>query len=146
MAEPTAGAAPARRPIVPFLRLGERDGDARLVGHKCSKCGALYFSKRVACAKCSAEGPFNEVALGTRGKLYVYSIVHQSAPGVPTPFVSAIVDLDDGIAVRCTLIDVEPDPAKLRFDMPVEMITRTVRTDQEGKEVVAFFFRPARGN
>ncbi|MEW6269551.1 MAG: OB-fold domain-containing protein [Thermodesulfobacteriota bacterium] len=146
MAEQAAAAAPARRPIVPFLRLGEREGEARLIGQKCAGCGALYFSKRVACAKCAAEGPFNEVPLSTRGKLYVYSIVHQSAPGVQTPFVSAIVDLEDGIAVRCTLVDVEPDPAKLAFDMPVEMVTRAVRTDQEGKEVVAFFFRPARGN
>jgi uncharacterized OB-fold protein len=72
----------------------------------------------------------------------VYTIVHQSAPGVPVPFVSAIVDLEDGISVRCTLIDVEPDPANLRFDMPVRMVTKTVRADPDGTEVVAFFFRP----
>ena len=145
MPEAQSNPAPARRPIVPFLHLGTDAGEPdRLHGFKCGRCGALYLSARVACAKCSAEGGFQEVALSTRGKLYVYSIVHQSAPGVAVPFVSAIVDLDDGIAVRCTLIDVEPDPAKIRFDMPVDMITRTVRQDKEGTEVVAFFFRPAR--
>lgn len=133
-----------RQPIVPFLRLGSGAEQAdSLVGWKCGACGALYLSRRVACARCSVEGGFLEVALSPRGKLYVYTIVHQSAPGVPVPFVSAIVDLEDGIAVRCTLIDVEPEPAKLRFDMPVEMVTRTVRQDKEGNDVVAFFFRPA---
>jgi uncharacterized OB-fold protein len=135
--------APVRRPIVSFLRLGEGGKPDTLAGYRCSSCGALFLSPRVACARCSTEGGFSEVELSRRGKLYVYSIVHQSAPGVPVPFISAIVDLDDGIAVRCTLVDVEPDPAKLRFDMPVEMITRTVRQDKEGKDVVAFFFRPA---
>ncbi|HZR79796.1 MAG TPA: OB-fold domain-containing protein [Candidatus Binatia bacterium] len=143
MAAAEPAPAPTRRPIVPFLRLGTGGEPDRLMGYRCGSCGALFLSNRVACAKCSAEGGFEEVALSPRGKLYVYSIVHQSAPGVPVPFVSAIVDLQDGISVRCTLIDVEPDPAKLKFDMPVEMVTKTVRQDKEGNDVVAFFFRPA---
>jgi uncharacterized protein len=144
----SAEGAPAtvqRRPIVPFLHLGEGQGEKPyLVGYRCAGCGATYLSRRVACPKCTAIGGFEQVKLGDRGKLYVFTIVHQSAPGVATPFISAIVDLPEGVAVRSTLIDVEPDPAKLRFDMPVEMVTKTVRTDKEGKEVVAFFFRPAR--
>jgi hypothetical protein len=135
-----------RRPIVPFLHLGEGPGDKPyLSGYRCGSCGTTYLSRRVACAKCATEGGFQQVKLKDRGKLYVYTIVHQSAPGVATPFISAIVDLDEGVAVRCTLIDVDADPAKLRFDMPVEMVTKTVRTDKEGKEVVAFFFRPLKG-
>ena len=138
-----AESAPRRRPIVPFLELGDAaGGKPHLLGYRCAGCGAIYFSSRVACAKCATEGGFERIRLGDKGKLYVYSIVHQSAPGVKTPFISAIVDLPEGVAVRCTLVDVEPDPAKLAFDMPVEMITRTVRTDNEGVEVVAFFFRP----
>jgi len=142
----SAEGAPAtapRRPIVPFLHLGDEPGEKPyLVGHRCGGCGAIYLSRRVACPKCTATGGFETVKLGDRGKLYVFTIVHQSAPGVATPFISAIVDLPEGVAVRSTLVDVEPDPAKLSFDMPVEMVTRTVRTDKEGKEVVAFFFRP----
>jgi uncharacterized OB-fold protein len=64
-------------------------------------------------------------------------------PGVPTPYVAAIVDLPEGVSVRCNLVDVEPDPGRLAFGMPVRMVTRTVRTDNEGNDVVAFFFRPA---
>src|SRR5437867_11192102 len=78
------------------------------------------------------------------GKLWVYSIVHQSSPGVPVPYVAAIVDLPEGVSVRCSLIDVPPDPAALSFGMPVEMTTRVSQQDREGNDVVAFYFRPLR--
>ena len=130
------------RPIVPFLALGERP---HLMGLRCKGCGATYLkSGRIACAKCGAAGNFEDVQLGQQGTLWVYSIVHQSAPGIPVPYVSAIVDLPEKVSVRCTLIDVEPDPAKLAFGMPVKMITKKVRTDKEGRDVIAFFFTPTK--
>jgi uncharacterized OB-fold protein len=131
------------RPIVPFLRLGSNGEKPHLVGKKCSRCGAVYLGNRVACSKCYATGPFNEIRLSDRGTLWVYSIVHQSAPGIPTPYVAAIVDLPEGASVRCTLIDVEPNPERIQFGMPVEMVTKKVREDKDGNDVIAFFFRPA---
>jgi uncharacterized OB-fold protein len=142
MAEPTQTATPEQkqRPIVPFLRLGDRP---HLVGLKCRTCGATYLlGGRVACAKCGTPGSFDEIALSDHGKLWVYSIVHQAPPGVPTPYVAAIIDLPEQVAVRCTLIDIEPDPAKIQLSMPVQMVTKKVRTDKEGRDVIAFFFRP----
>lgn len=135
-----------RRPIVPFLRLGEAGERPYLVAKKCTRCGALYWGNRVACGRCHAVGSFEETRVSDRGSLWTYSIVHQSVPGVPVPYVAAIVDLPEGISVRCTLVDVEPDPARLRFGMPVEMVTRKVREDKEGNDVIAFFFRPAEGS
>ena len=132
------------RPIVPFLHLGGAGDTPHLVGRKCGPCGAIYLSARVACSKCFATGPFDDIRLSDRGTLWVYSIVHQSAPGVPTPYVAAIVDLPEGVSVRCTIVDAEPTPDSLPFGMPVEMITRKVREDKEGNDVIAFFFRPAR--
>jgi len=130
----------AERPIVPFLVLADRP---HLAGLRCRTCGASYLkSGRVACAKCGQARSFDDVRLSDRGALWVYSIVHQSAPGIPVPYVAAIVDLPDGVSVRCTLIDVEPDPAKLPFGMPVKMVTKKVRTDKEGRDVIAFFFTP----
>ena len=57
---------------------------------------------------------------------------------------SAIVDLPEGVSVRCNLIDVEPDPEAIRFGMPVEMTTGVSQQDSEGNDVVAFYFRPVR--
>jgi hypothetical protein len=134
------------RPIVPFLRLAAGPGEKPyLTGWRCAACRAMYLGARVACAKCFTPGRLESVRLSDRGTLWVYSIVHQSVPGVPVPYVAAIVDLPEGVSVRCNLVDVEPDPARLRFGMPVEMVTRTVRQDKEGNDVVAFFFRPAEG-
>lgn len=135
------GDVAARRPIVPFLRVPD-DGEPYLVGERCAACGAVYLGKRRACSKCTATGPFEEVRLSRKGTLWVWSIVHQSMPGVPVPYVVGIVDLPEGVSVRCNLVDVEPDPARLRFGMPVEMTTGVSQQDREGNDVVAFYFRP----
>lgn len=133
-----------RRPIVPFLHLPE-SGDPHLVGQKCSGCGAVYLGSRIACSKCYARGPFTEVPLSRRGSVWVYSIVHQSFPGVPVPYVVAVVDLPEGVSVRCNLIDVTPEPDAIRFGMPVEMTTGVSQQDKQGNDVVAFYFRPVAG-
>jgi uncharacterized OB-fold protein len=78
------------------------------------------------------------------GKLYSYSIVHRSFPGIDVPYVSAVVDLDDGVAIKGNLIDVEPDPAKIEFDMPVEVVFKDAlgRKDRDGNSYLSFFFQP----
>jgi uncharacterized OB-fold protein len=134
------------RPIVPFLRLGREGEQPHLVAKKCANCGAVYLGSRVACSKCTSAGPFNEIRLSDHGTVWVYSIVHQSAPGIPVPYVAAIVDLPEGVSVRCTLTDVEPKPECIPFGMPVEMVTKKVREDKDGTDVIAFFYRPASGN
>jgi len=133
----------ARRPIVPFLRLPD-GAEPYLAGQRCTGCGAVFLGTRRACARCTAQGSFEEIPLSRRGTLWVYSIVHQSAPGVPVPYVVGVVDLPEGVSVRCNLVDVEPDPARLRFGMPVEMTTGVSQQDREGRDVVAFYFRPVK--
>lgn len=147
------GTGNRQRAIVPMLRLPTSpDEQPYLVGYRCPACGAHFIgSGRVGCSKCTATQPLTEVKLSNRGSLYVYSIVHQSVPGVAVPYVSAIVDLPEGVSVRCNLVDVEPDPAKLEFGMPVELVTRKVRErteknaqgEEETIDIVAFFFKPS---
>src|SRR5205823_13023552 len=141
-----------QRPITAMLRLPTVPGEKPyLVGYRCSACGATYVGEgRIGCSKCTATGPLQEIRLSDRGSLYVYSIVHQSVPGVPVPYVSAIVDLPEGVSVRCNIVDIEPDPAKIKFGMPVEMVTRKVSVrkvqNAAGVEVtiviIAFYFMP----
>jgi uncharacterized OB-fold protein len=131
-----------QRPIVPFLCLPE-GGEPYLAGQRCTQCGAVYLSGRRACSRCTGRGPFEAVRLSARGTLWVWSIVHQSVPGVKVPYVVGVVDLPEGVSVRCNIVDVEPDPSKLRFGMPVEMTTGVSQQDREGNDVVAFYFRPA---
>jgi uncharacterized OB-fold protein len=138
--------ATQKRPILPFLRIPEDSAEKPyLVGSKCSNCGLVYLGARMGCSKCLSTEPMQEVKLSDHGELHVFSIVHQSAPGIPTPYVAAIVDLPEGVSVRCNIEGVEPDPKNLKFGMPVEMYTETVHVDKEGNEIVAFKFRPSNG-
>ncbi len=134
------------RPIVPFLRL---EPTPHLVGKKCASCGAIFLDQRpVACARCGADGQFSEVVLSNRGKVHVFSVVHQSFPGIKTPYITAIVDLPEGVSVRANLVDVDPDEAEKNphkiFDMPVEMVTSVSGKDREGHDVIVFSYRPVR--
>ena len=131
-----------QKPIVPFLRLPENE-KPYLAGSRCKSCGATYLGTRMACSKCFSTAEMDAVKLSDKGELHVFSIVHQSAPGVPTPYVAAIVDLPEGVSVRCNINGVDPDPSKLKFGMPVQMKTEKIRTDREGNDVIAFSFTPA---
>jgi uncharacterized OB-fold protein len=145
MAEQAQATDSGPRPIVPFLKLGPQP---HLEGQKCS-CGAIFLDpKRVACSKCGAAGSLKPIPLSTKGKVYVFSVVHQSFPGIKTPYLTAIVDLPEGVSVRSNLIDVNPEEAqknpKNLFDMPVELVTNVVAKDREGHDVVAFQFKPSK--
>ncbi|MDG2278083.1 MAG: OB-fold domain-containing protein [Pseudomonadales bacterium] len=87
------------------------------------------------------------VTLPNSGKLYSYSIVHRSFPGIDVPYISAIVDLDDGTAIKGNLINVEPDPEKIEFDMPVDVVFDDAlgRKDRDGNSYISYFFQPKAG-
>ena len=141
MSEENATSGPL--PVVDFLKLPE-GGDPYLEGHKCSSCDAMYLGNRKVCAKCGNRGTIKATKMANTGTLYVYSIVHRSFPGIEVPYVSAIVDLDGGGTVKGNLINVEPDPEKIEFGMPVEVVYKDAlgRKDKEGNSYVSYFFQP----
>ena len=117
------------------------DGEPHLVAHECSKCGARFFDRRNACAKCFAT-EFTTVPIATEGTVRAFTIVTFAAPGIPTPFVASVVDCD-GTQVRANLTNVEPDPEHVRTGMQVRLATYSLGTDSEGAEAVGFAFEPA---
>jgi uncharacterized OB-fold protein len=127
-------------PIVDYLVLD--DGAPHLVANRCDTCGALYFDRRNACAKCSGRS-FSKERLADDGKVRSYTIVHRAAPGVPTPYVSAIVDLSGGGVVKANLLNVEPSPDTVRFGMDVRLATTVAGVDDEGTEAVQVGYEPA---
>ncbi len=146
MAEQAQAVETGPKPIVPFLKLQPKP---HLMGCKCSACGATFLdTKRVACSKCGATDTLKPVQLSDKGKVWVFSVVHQSFPGIKTPYITAIVDLPEGVSVRTNIIGVEAEDAqknpKQMFDMPVEMVTNVVAKDRQGNDVVAFAFKPSK--
>lgn len=130
-------------PVVEYLKIPD-GGDPYLEGHKCGSCGAIFLGERNVCSKCGARDQMDTVKLANSGKLYSFSIVHRSFPGIDVPYVSAVVDLDDGVAIKGNLIDVEPDPDKIKFDMPVDVVFDDAlgRKDRDGNAYLSFFFKP----
>ena len=139
------GKAGAPLPVVDYLKL-PAGGDPYLEGHKCRACGAMFLGARATCSKCGARDQMEAVKLSNRGRLYAYSIVYRSFPGIAVPYVSAIVDLDGGGTVKGNLINVTPDPAAIEFGMPVEVVygDELGRKDADGNSYVSFFFQPRR--
>ncbi len=131
-------------PVVPYLKIPE-GGEPYLEGHKCGACGATFLGERSVCSKCGARDQMEVVTLPTKGELYAYSIVHRSFPGIDVPYVSAVVDLEDGTAIKGNLINVEPDPEKIAFGMPVEVVFDDAlgRKDKDGNSYLSYFFQPA---
>lgn len=131
-------------PVVSWLKLPE-NGDPYLEGYKCGACGAVYLGERSTCSKCGARDKLAPEKLSNKGKLYSFSIVHRSFPGVEVPYISAIVDLEGGGTIKGNLIGIDPDPAKIKFDMPVEVVYDDAlgRKDQQGNSYISYFFKPA---
>ena len=129
---------PGQIPIVDYLVLGD---DPHLVATACTACGARYFDRRNACASCFATD-FRKVDIATEGTVKAFTIVAFAAPGVPVPFVAALVDCD-GTSVRGNLANVQADPEHVTLGMKVRLTTVAVGTDEAGTEAINFAFEPA---
>ena len=127
-------------PLVDYLQLGE---DPHLVANECTSCGARFFDRRNACAACEATA-FTKVAVPTSGEVRAYTIVSFAAPGIPVPYVAAVVDCD-GTSVKANLINVTPDPEHVTLGMKVRLATEVIGTDDNGTEAVGFGFEPLGG-
>jgi len=128
----------AQVPLVDYLVLG---ADPHMVANECTECGARYFDRRNACANCSGT-QFKKVDVATTGVVRAFTIVAFAAPGIPVPFVSAIVDCD-GTSVRANLVNVDPDAEHVKTGLNVRLTTFPIGTDEAGTEAIGFGFEPA---
>lgn len=126
-------------PIVDYLVLD--DGPAHLVASESTESGALYLDRRNADAKSGKTG-FKPRRLADTGTVRTFTIVHRAAPGVPTPYVSAVIDLDGGGVVKANLLNIEPSPDHVKFGLAVRLTTYVAGVDDDGTEAVAFAYEP----
>jgi len=132
------------RPAMPFIKYNER-GDPFVEGRRCSVCKAVMTANPLACPSCGARDSLAPFAASDKGVLHSYSIVFRSFPGVQTPFISAIVDLEDGVTLKGVLRGVEPKPEAIKFGQPVKVVFDDAlgRKDREGRSYISYFFEPA---
>lgn len=127
-------------PIVDYLVID--DGPPHLVQQRCQACGAGYFDRRNACARCGARD-FEAVSIEGEGLIRTFTIVHRAAPNVPTPYVSAVVETTDGVQVKSNIVGTDPDPDHVRLAMPVRLTTYVAGTDDDGTEAIGFGYAPS---
>ena len=114
-----------------------------LVGEVCPSCDAKLFRPRDVCLECGQEAK-THFSFSGRGEVYSFTLVHDAPNGFDdgSPYTIAIVKLEEGPLVTAQLTDLEHE--KLVIGMPVEMVTRKIRstTDERGMLVYGYKFRP----
>ena len=114
-----------------------------LVGEECDSCGVKLFPPRDVCLECLAPAKELYTFTGT-GEIFSYTTIYDAPAGYEhnTPYTVALVKLDEGPVLTAQLTDVNKED--IYIGMPVEMVTRKLRSDgEEGMIVYGYKFRPA---
>ena len=106
---------------------------------RCKACGELHYYPRPFCPNCFSWD-LEWVRCSGRGKVYSYVINHRPAPGFQdeAPHIIAVIELEEGPRMMGNVSGIEPDPAKVQVDMPVEIIFEDVND-----QLTMFKFKPA---
>ncbi|QBY55401.1 Zn-ribbon domain-containing OB-fold protein [Cupriavidus oxalaticus] len=115
-AKPVPAPLPATRPFWEGAQAGE------LRVQLCDCCGKHVLYPRLRCPSCGADA-LSWVRASGRARLYSYVISHLAMPGWAgeTPYVIAVVELEEGPRMMSSLVGVPADPAHLALDMPLEV-------------------------
>jgi len=113
-----------------------------LVGEVCPHCQGKIFPPRDICPVCG-EDARALYSFSGRGEVYSFTTVNQAPAGYEenAPYTVALVQLEEGPMVTAQLTDLDDNPVQI--GMPVEMVTRKLRSDGErGMLVYGYKFRP----
>ncbi|RMF90957.1 MAG: Zn-ribbon domain-containing OB-fold protein [Methanobacteriota archaeon] len=118
-----------------------------LYGVKCKSCNATYFPPRKICPSCRRASKLEDVKLTPKGEVLTYTVIRSAPEGFErqTPYIMAIVKLDEGPMVTTQIVDCEPD--EVEIGMAVEGVFRKIReSGKDGPIYYGFKFRPARAD
>lgn len=123
------------------IRVGA-DGNPWIEGYRCAECGAVVVEDTMACRACASRTAPQPFRASQHGKLYSWTVVERSYPGVEVPFISVIIDLDDGLTLKGTLKGA--DPAVLKQGLAVKLVFDDAggARDAEGAPYIGFHFVP----
>lgn len=120
----------------------------RLTLQRCLDCeGGAYFYPRPFCPNCLSRNVEPFEASG-KGKLHTYVIAHRGAMGFEddVPYVIAVIELEEGPRMMSNIVGVEPEPANLPADLPVEVTWEDIereRRDGTTQKTSLPMFKPA---
>ncbi|MFQ5381452.1 MAG: Zn-ribbon domain-containing OB-fold protein [Dehalococcoidia bacterium] len=115
-------------------------GEPRLLGSRCTACGAVFGSRRRVCLACLGR-EMEEHLIVPEGEVQSATTVHQAGGRVvlDIPYVIAQVGVGDRVVVTAPVVDCEP--AEIAIGTRVK--GRTLRfEDKDGEVVVSWAFAP----
>ncbi len=114
-----------------------------LVGEVCPHCNAKIFPPRDVCPECGGEAKTSYTFSG-RGEVYSFTTIYTPPRGFEenVPYTVALVKLEEGPIITAQLTDVAREDVEI--GMPVEMVTRRLRQDNDERGVIiyGYKFRP----
>jgi uncharacterized OB-fold protein len=115
-----------------------------LVGEVCPHCEAKIFPPRDVCPECGGEAK-TAYAFSGKGEVYSFTRMGNAPAGFEeqAPYTVALIKLHEGPIVTAQLTDLGNQ--EVQIGMPVEMVTRKLRSDdgEKGILVYGYKFRPA---
>lgn len=116
----TASVPPMVSRDTEFFWAGTRQNELRI--QQCSSCGALRHPPGPMCPRCNALDPTHIVSSGL-GEVYSYVVHHHpQVPGKRTPFVVALVELEEGVRMLGELLDIDPEQVKIGLPVQVRFV------------------------
>jgi uncharacterized OB-fold protein/acyl dehydratase len=108
---------PAVGPDTAFFWEGVQAGELRI--QRCAECGELRHPPGPMCPRCHATKRDHVTAQG-RGVVHSYVVHHHPpVPGLTSPYVVALVELEEGVRMVGNLLGCPPEDAYV--GMPVEL-------------------------
>jgi uncharacterized OB-fold protein len=107
---------------------------------RCEDCASFTFYPRALCPSCGSRA-LRWAPVSGRGRIYSLTIVHRPTNAAfksETPYVVALIDLEEGCRMMSNVIGVQADPDQVKIGMPVEVVYERVTDD-----TVLPKFRPA---
>jgi uncharacterized OB-fold protein len=117
-----------------------------LIGSRCTHCGKYFYPKRSICPSCRRGGKMEDAKLSGKGKIFTYTVIRVPPSGfkIYSPYVVAIIEMEEGCKLVSQVVDVDLD--KVEIGMPVKTCFRKIREDDaSGLILYGFKFKPDTG-
>jgi uncharacterized protein len=113
---------PPRTLDTSFFWDGADQGELRI--QACGSCGQLRHPPRPGCPACGSFDWTYVVSAGS-GTVYSFAIHHRPpVPGPELPYVSAIIELDEGVRMLSDIVETQAD--QLAMGLRVRVVFREV--------------------
>jgi scaffold protein (connect acetoacetyl-CoA thiolase and HMG-CoA synthase) len=114
-----------------------------LIGSRCRGCGATVFPKMAVCPACRSAETMEEMAMGSSGRLYNFTIARVAPQGFTAPYFQAFVDIPEGPRIFALISrDVPVEEDALQDGMAMELVIEPIGETPEHLPILTYKYRP----